>query len=96
MERMGQDFSGPLGTRLLQSNTGSMGNHWSAVLKIIERANRTLSEMEACLMKLPHQSGGNWSRPLRAAWLNFKNSDIEFYRNEIQVLTRNIAGVGSI
>lgn len=27
MERMGQDFSGPAGKRLLESNTGALGNH---------------------------------------------------------------------
>ena len=90
MERMGQDFSSPMGARLLDTNTGSLGNHWRAVLKMIERANRTLYEMESCLRQVPHNGGGNWSRPLRAAWLRFKQSDIAYYRSEIQILTKNM------
>lgn len=90
LERMGQDFSGHVGVQLLQSNTGSMGNHWRAVLKIIERANRTLSEMEACLRHVPYGGGGNMTKPLRATWLSFKNYDIAYYRSEIQILTRNM------
>lgn len=90
LERMGHDFSGPVGSRLLQTNTKSMGNHWRAVVKVIERTNRTLSEMESCLRNVPHADGGNWSRPLRATWLRFKESDIAYYRSDIDRLTRNM------
>jgi hypothetical protein len=90
LERMGHDFSGPVGVRLLETNTGALGNHWRAVLKIIARANRTLSEMESYLRKVPHSDGGNWSKPLRVAWLSFKECDIAYYRNEIQILIRNM------
>ena len=90
LERMGQDFSGPIGQQLLQTNTGSLGNHWRAVLKIIERANRTLSEMESCLRRVPYSGGGGITQPLRAAWLSFKEMDIGYYRNEIDILSRNM------
>lgn len=90
MENMGQDFSSAAGKRVLESNTGSLGNHWKALLNLLERANRTLSEMESCLRTVPHSGGGNWFRPLRATWMRFKEGDISYYRSEIQIITQTM------
>jgi hypothetical protein len=90
LERMSDDFSGPSGRQLVRTSTGALGNHWRAVLKIIGCADRTLNDMESCLRRVPHNGGSNWSKPLRAAWLSFKNGDLAYYRSEIDMLGRNM------
>ena len=91
MERMGHDFSNPaMRSYAFASQTGLVGNHWSAVLKLIERCDRTLSEMEKTLRDVPHSNGGAWTSPLRAGWLKFKEGDVVYYQSEIQILTRGM------
>ena len=90
LEWIGEGFSGPVTMSLLEANIGSLGNHFMVVLKIIERANCTLSEMESGLRNVLYNGAGNLTKALRAAWLSFKESDNRYYRTEIQILTRNM------
>ena len=91
LERMRQDFSSPeIRASAFESQTGIVGNHWTAVLKLIERCDRILAEMEVNLRNVPKSGGGAWTKPLRAGWLKFKEGDIAYYRSEVQLLTRNM------
>lgn len=86
LTRIAQDFSGP--RRSWASQAGTVGNHWTAVGLMIQGCKSVLSEMNALLCAAPSRSGTLWDKPFRAAWLRLKESDVAFYRAEIQNRTR--------
>ena len=84
MERLRQGFSSPaMQASDLESQTRVIGNHWTAVLKLIERTNSILSEMEISFANVERGGGGT-------GWLQLMEENVVYYRNEIQLLTKTL------
>ncbi|KAH8898650.1 hypothetical protein GQ53DRAFT_877674 [Thozetella sp. PMI_491] len=92
LQRMKDDFSDPtMRVAAFESQTGSVGAHWTAVLHAILKCNERLDELYRLVKDLSGSSAFTANSVLRGVRINFAASDIQYYRSEIKDYKDNIA-----
>jgi peptidoglycan hydrolase CwlO-like protein len=92
LHRMNHDFSDQqMRAAALETQTGSIGAHWNAVLRAILKCNERLVELQSLLKRLAGSSSVTSNKIVKGFRLNFATSDIQFYQSEIKAYKESIS-----